>query len=416
MSTRRYVLAVVAASVATSLTAATFAAAAEPAGSAAAALTQGKPSLQLRPRYEYVEQTGFADPAEALTMRTQLGYTSGAWRGISGMLQAEDVSTIGVERFNSTTNGKTQFPVVADPSSTEINQAYVRYAGMPWLDAKYGRQVIAYDNHRFIGDVGWRQNQQTFDALALALKPLTALTVNYAHVTNVNRIFGERHATLSDFRMDSDLVNASWKTGIGTAVAYAYMLEFIGAPAASNQTRGLRLDGALPVGAAKLLYTAERAQQGDYADAPATVDADYTLGALGLDIAGVQIKANYELLSGNGVYALQTPLATLHAFNGWADRFLITPADGLEDMFLSAGAALAGFNVVAQYHRYQSDHLAYRYGDEWGVSIARKLGGHITALVKYADYRGAEGATLSARNPALAQDMQKAWLQLDFQY
>lgn len=386
------------------------------APSLVAALTQGKASVQLRPRYEYVEQTGFADPAEALTLRTQLGYTTGAWHGLNAMLQMEDVSTLGVERFNSTTNGKTQFPVVADPSSTEVNQAYLRYAGMPWLDGKYGRQVIAYDNHRFIGDVGWRQNQQTYDALALTLKPLTALAINYAHVTNANRIFGERHATQSDFRMDSDLVNVGWKTGIGTAVAYAYLLEFVAAPAASNQTLGLRFDGARAFAANKLLYTAEYAEQSDYADAPTTVDANYTLGALGFEIAGVQLKANYELLSGNGTYALQTPLATLHAFNGWADRFLTTPADGLEDMFLSAGAALAGFNVVAQFHRYQSDNLDYRYGDEWGVSIARKLGANLTALVKYADYRGADGATLTARNPALAQDVQKGWLQVDFQY
>lgn len=398
---------------------ATPAVAAEPvAATAPAALTQGKVSLQLRPRYEYVEQTGFADPAEAATLRTQLGYTSGAWRGLSAVLQMEDVSTVGVERFNSTTNGKTQFPIVADPSATEVNQAYVRYAGLPWLDLKYGRQVIAYDNHRFIGDVGWRQNQQTYDALAVVFKPLTALVVNYAHVSNVNRIFGERHPTQSDFRMDSDLLNMSFKTGVGTAVAYGYLLEFAALPAASSQTLGLRFDGASTVGGAatKVLYTAEHAQQGDYAEAPASVDADYTFGALGFDIAGVQLKANYELLSGNGIYSFQTPLATLHAFNGWADRFLTTPADGLEDLFLTAGTALSGFNLGVQYHQYKSDNLGYRYGDEWGVSVARKLTGNITALLKYADYRGADGATLTARNPALAQDVQKVWLQADFQY
>lgn len=392
--------------------------AADPVPAVPTALAQGKVSLQLRPRFEYVDQTGFADPAEALTMRTQLGYTSGAWKGVSAMLQMEDVSTLGVERFNSTVNGKTQFPIVADPSSTEINQAYLRYTGLAWLDLKYGRQVIAYDNHRFIGDVGWRQNQQTYDALALTLKPWTPLAINYAHVTNTNRIFGERHPTQSDFRMDSDLLNASVKTGFGTATAYGYLLEFIALPAASNQTLGVRFDGGRAVGgaASKVLYTAEYAQQSDYADAPASIDADYAFGSLGFDISGIQLKANYELLAGNGVYGFQTPLATLHAFNGWADRFLTTPADGLEDLFLTVGTALAGFNLAAQYHQYKSDNLGYRYGDELDISVARKLTGNLTALLKYADYRGDEGATLAARNAALAQDVQKFWLQADFQY
>lgn len=386
--------------------------AADPVPAAPTALAQGKVSLQLRPRFEYVEQTGFADPAEALTTRTQLGYTSGAWRGMSAMLQMEDVSTLGIERFNSTVNGKAQFPIVADPSSTEVNQAYVRYAGLPWLNLKYGRQVVAYDNQRFIGDVGWRQNQQTYDALALTLKPWTPLAIDYAHVTNVNRIFGERHPTQSDFRMDSDLLNASVKTGVGTAVAYGYLLEFAALPAASSKTLGLRFDGA----AKKVFYTAEYAQQSDYADAPASVDADYAFGSLGFDVGGIQLKANYELLGGNGIYGFQTPLATLHAFNGWADRFLTTPADGLEDVFVTAGTALAGFNLAAQYHRYKSDNLGYRYGDEVGVSVARKLTGNLTALLKYADYRGADGAVLAARNAVLAQDVQKVWLQADFQY
>jgi hypothetical protein len=33
------------------------------------------------------------------------------------------------------------------------------------------------DNHRFIGDVGWRQNMQTFDEASAVLKPLKDLEV-----------------------------------------------------------------------------------------------------------------------------------------------------------------------------------------------------------------------------------------------
>lgn len=380
------------------------------------ALAQGKVSLQLRPRFEWVDQAGFAQAAEAPTLRTQLGYTTAPFAGFNAMLQFEDVRNLGGERFNSTVNGRTQYPVVADPEATEVNQAWLRYAGMPWVEAKFGRQVLTYDNHRFIGDVGWRQNQQTYDGLSAVVKPLEALAIHYAHLTNANRVFSERHPTLSDYRMASDLLNVAYKTPFGSAVGYGYFLEFTALPAASHRDLGARFDGGAPAGPVKLLYTAEYAEQIDYAEAPATVDADYLFGSAGVEVAGVQLRANYERLSGNGVYAFQTPLATLHAFNGWADKFLITPADGLQDTFLSLGATLAGFNLAARYHVFASDHLGYDYGSEIDAMVARKLAPSLTVMLKYADYAGDDNATVLARNPALAADVRKAWLQADYQF
>ena len=45
-------------------------------------------------------------------------------------------------------------------------------------------------------------------------------------------------------------------------------------------------------------------------------------------LGALEFKLGYEELGSNaGLYGLQTPLATLHAFNGWADKFLVTPVD-----------------------------------------------------------------------------------------
>ena len=156
------------------------------------ALTGGKTSLQMRYRYELVEQENISRSASASTLRTQLGYMTGDYHGFGAFLQFEDVRVIGDEHYNSTVNGLTQYPVVVDPESTEVNQAYLSYKGLPGTLFKYGRQVITYDNHRFIGDVGWRQNQQTFDAFSVANTSLPGTTISYAHVVNANRIFGER--------------------------------------------------------------------------------------------------------------------------------------------------------------------------------------------------------------------------------
>ena len=41
-----------------------------------------------------------------------------------------------------------------------------------------------------------------------------------------------------------------------------------------------------------------------------------------------------EILANDKETSFATPLATLHKFNGFADQFLATPSQGLEDKFL----------------------------------------------------------------------------------
>lgn len=401
---------------------AALAPAAQAAETLTEAVTGGKTSLQLRYRYEWVEQEGNPQKAGASTLRTQLGYTTGDYHGIGAFLQFEDVRVIGNERYNSSVNGLTQYPTVVDPESTEVNQAYLSYKGIPKTQFKYGRQVITYDNHRFIGDVGWRQNQQTFDAFSMANTSLPDTTISYAHAFNANRIFGEQHPTLSDVKFKGDWLNVAYKgLSFGSFTGYAYFIDFdLGQPfpiTASNKTLGLRFDGGVKLGAPKLLYTAEYAKQSDYADGAASVNADYFNAMLGLDIVGVQVKLNYEALSGDGVYALQTPFATLHAFNGWADKFLVTPADGLIDSFISVGGRIASVNLLGVYHFYNSDNLGYEYGQETNLVVSWKANKNLTLLTKYANYQGDKNATNLTRNGgAPAVDLSKAWLQAEVQF
>lgn len=384
------------------------------------ALTGGKTTLQIRYRYEWVEQENIAASAGASTMRTQLGYATGDYHGVGAFLQFEDVRVIGDEHYNSTINGLTLYPVVADPESTEVNQAYVGYRGIPGTMFKLGRQFLAYDNHRFIGDVGWRQNQQTYDGFTAVNGSLPGTTISYAHVVNVNRVFGER-STQGDAEIKGDWLNIGYKgLSFGSIGAYAYLIEHEPnqpfAVAASSKTFGLRFDGGVKLGAPKLLYTAEFAKQSDYADAASTVDAGYYFGMLGLDVLGIQVKLNYEKLGGDGVYALQTPFATLHAFNGWADKFLATPADGLVDKFVSVGGRIASVALLGVYHYYDSDNLGYEYGQEANVLAAWKVNKYLTLIGKYAAFQGGKSTINVTRNAAVSQDLSKAWLQAEVKF
>ncbi len=374
------------------------------------AFAGGTPNLDLRLRYENVEQDNALEEATAYTVRTRLGYTTGKWNNFDLQVELEDVHALGDEDYNScpgalsdSCNRKTQFSVIGDPADTELNQFWLRYSGIPGTVLKYGRQRLALDNHRFIGTVGWRQNEQTFDAASIVNTSLPKTTITYAYLNDVNGIF------FNDFRMGSHLLNVGFAASPKfNLTGYGYLLDFeLDVPARRDtQTLGLRATGAVPFSAVQFLYTLEYADQGDYKDSPSTVDASYALVELGAGSKYLTGKLGYEVLGGDGVFGFQTPLATLHAFQGWADLFLNTPATGVQDAYLSLGGPLAGFNWLAVYHQFSPDTSGDDYGDEIDLQVARPINDNFSVLLKYADYSA----------DAFAVDTKKLWVQAEYKF
>ncbi len=346
------------------------------------ALKGGTPLLNMRLRYEEVDSEAAVEDAQALTLRTRLGYQSGKLHGFDVMGEFEDTRIVGkVDNFAPHLNG---YPVIADPEVTELNRAAIRYSGSNALEglvATYGRQRIIYDNARFVGNVGWRQDEQTFDGAKVDYG-VGDVTVSAAYLTQVNGITPKFDANVS-----STLLNASWAAAPGgTLTAYGYLLETDNVPDSDNDTYGLRYAGAFDLDAVKLLLTLEGAQQEVEAG-----DTDYVFAEVGAQVAGVTVKLAQEVLgSDDGVVAFQTPLATKHAFNGWADQFLGTPADGLEDTFVTVSGKLAGFKLAAVYHDFQSNEGSTDYGTETDLLVARPIGKHYVVGLKYADYSADE--------------------------
>jgi hypothetical protein len=344
------------------------------------ALAEGTGSASLRYRYEVVDQENMTEDAEASTVRTRVGYKTGEVYGLTGYIEFEDVRVVGSERFNSTANGLTQYPVVVDVESTELNQGFLTYKAGAETTVVAGRQRIILDNARFVGNVGWRQNEQTFDALMISNKSLPDTEVKFAYLGNVNNI----RALNADVK--GTLLNVSYSgLSAGKLTGYGYMLDYENSTN-DTQTLGVRFSGAQKAGDVKVLYTAEFATQSDYADAPATVDADYALLEAGVVAAGVTAKVGYEVLGGDGVYGFSTPLATGHAFNGWADKFLGTPVTGLQDTYVSVMGKVAGVKLLGVYHTYSADEGSADYGSEINLLAAKKLSKHYSVGVKYASY------------------------------
>ncbi|OGS91132.1 MAG: hypothetical protein A2Z95_04845 [Gallionellales bacterium GWA2_60_18] len=395
------------------------------------ALTGGKASVNLQLRYEGVDQVGKLD-ADATTVRARLGYETATFNGFGAMLEAEHVTALG-DSYDSKANGKTQFAAVVDPESTEINQAYLSYGGLPDTVVKWGRQRLILDNARFVGNVGWRQNEQTFDAFTVVNKSLPDTVITAGYITNANRIFSDdavatTGAAAGNHKMGSTILNASYKGwSLASITGYAYLLDYDTATAFTantTDTYGIRLNGSAPMGGNKLLYTAEYARQSDGSNNTVDFKTNYMLLEGGIDVTGVAVfKLGYEVLGSDtgaitkatGAAAankpFSTPLATLHAFNGWADMFLVTPTNGLKDTYVSANTKLAGFNLGAVYHDYAADTGATTdLGNELNLVATYAFDKNYTVGLKYADYSA--GDLLPATYP----DTKKTWLWGEFKF
>ncbi len=362
---------------------------------------KGDAGLDFRYRLESVDQGGFSKNATASTLLTKLWYKTANLNGFSGYLEATNTTVVGKETYNNTVNGNTTRPVVADPDTTEFNQAYLQYAG-DWGAVKAGRQGVNLDNQRFIGTVGFRQNDQTYDAAAVILKPIEGMTALYGYVWNVNRIFGQDHP-FGDLDTNTHLFNVGYKGfGPGQLTAYGYFIDLNDAPVfgLSSRTLGVRYAGKADVtSSAKIGYEIEYASQSDYKDNPADYSADYWHAGLSVASGGFTAAAGYELLGSDNGISFKTPLATLHKFNGWADKFLGTPGNGLQDYYGSLAykvpgeSALGGLLLKAVYHDFKSDIGDVKYGSEWDFLISKKLNKNFTASVKAAFYNADTHAT-----------------------
>jgi hypothetical protein len=364
------------------------------------------PILAARLRYEAVDQDNIAAGADALTLRVRAGIELKA-SGFFVTAEAEATGPI-VNDYNDTLpgNGVEPFPIVADPGNVELNRLQVGYM-KNGTGFTLGRQRIILDNARFVGNVGWRQNEQTYDAVRGQAK-FGQFTFDATYSIAQRTVFGNDSPN-EHFDGDFAFLNGGIDTKYVDAKAFAYLLDYDTRLAFSSQSYGVLVTGELPIeGFGKLTGMASYATQDDMGDNPVAYDADYINAQLGLAFSGFTLTAGYEELgSDNGRAAFQTPLATLHAFNGWADLFLTTPARGLRDYYGGVSktfkvAALPGLKFDLIYHEFDSDFGGIEYGSEWDTSLGFKVG-IFNIMAKYANYDAS----------GFAVDTEKFWLQAE---
>lgn len=396
---------------------------AEDSGSFLTALEQTKPLVDIRLRYEEVEQTGIADNAHAETLRARLGAETGKFLGTS--LLAEGEAMIRLDRDYRPDNAVatyTQYPVVADPENYGLNRLSVTNTSLPQTAITVGRQRILLDDQRFVGDSPWRQNEVTFDAARLVNRSLANLTIDLTFLNKVHRPYGA-DSPQGTYKGDSYLANVAYQWSFGKLTAFAYLLDFdpiaglsgaLDPRRGSTSTYGGRFAGAWPVSRVKFGYVASYASQRPRGDNPLKFSNDYFLGELNVTFAGVKLAAGEEIMQGNGTVGFATPLATLHFFEGWVDKFLTTPANGIKDPYGSlswTGAHLLGLDTLSTtviYRSFSAERVDTNYGSEWDFALSGKWH-HYAALLQYANYTAA-----SATPIAIARNTGKFWAQLEY--
>lgn len=393
-----------------------------------AALSAGKTALEFRYRFDHVEDEARARDANASTLRTRLNYTSGAWNDLTGFVEMDNVSRIGDDRYNDNRNGKTLYATVPDPDGTDLNQAYLRYAGAGKAAVTLGRQRVGFDNHRIIGFTPGRQNEQTLDGLLVEYKGVDKLTANLGYMTRVNTSSGPDSGTPPaqpphERDLNMPMLHVRYDASSKIALTgYHFAMDFerdaFNSQGSSQQTTGLRVTGKLPVSEKiNVEYVTEAAQQSEHAGQPVSYDAGYWHGDLKLNLGSFYFGVGHETMKSDNGMRFITPLATLK-FHGLAEKFWQTPAGGIQDSWVSVGGTLAGWRLMAKHHwlEQETDVEAdgSHFGQETNFTAFRALGKNYQLLFVHALFDVKEGAygNLAFGPVARFDDTQKTYLAL----
>ena len=374
------------------------------------------PIIDARIRYEGIDQPTV--DADALTIRLRSGAElKHAPSHLSVLVEVEGLLAIS-KQYNAfpfplpgNPQRRPQFANVPDAESIDLNRAQIMYKTKSFA-LTVGRQRINLDDQRFVGSVSWRQNEQTFDAVR-AEAALGPVSLDGTYAIKQNTIFGSEAEPRRAIDGDFVFLGASSKLGLITVKAFSYLIDYDEdfAFGNSSQTYGARASGTIPLSkAVKLILLASYARQANLGQNPVSYAADYVLGEAGLGYKGFTLTGGYSKMGADKTAgkAFQTPLATLHKFNGWADLFLNTPGTGLEAKYVTlakvfpAVKALPGLNANVTYYDFRSDIGSTRFGTEWDASLGFKTG-KVAWLAKYANYQ--------ARN--FGADRRVMWFQAD---
>jgi hypothetical protein len=383
------------------------------------AITDGRLSLELRPRYADIADDGLNDRGHAWTMRSIVGWQTATFDDFRALVEGIHTDVVDAYHISTTAAqyGASPYPFLPDPRSTDTNRVYLDYLGLPDTRVRLGKQPIRLDNERFFSDVDFRQTPMLFNGLTVTNNSLPGTEVYAALLNRIRTVF----ATQARTRIW--LLRIAYTPAADQSVAvYGYGLN---QPQDGNDTWlndnshqvfGLRAEGTVPTRFGfSGLYTAEAAHQRHYAGGDPLIEADYWRlggGFVCARLANFAVRVDREVkTSNNGQYGFQTPYENTYAFNGWALQFTVTPPTGLRDTWLSVRSQPGRVTLVAEAHHYAATYGGSDYGNELDLRAAYALTNSLTLKLQHARFHGGDpGGWVEF------YDVTKTWLSLTYDY
>lgn len=351
-------------------------------------------SLDVRTRYQNTTQSERPD-GEALTSRFQLAGEIDLTQDTIFLAEVEGNIAL-VDNFNDGTRNGTGLPFIPDPDGFEMNRLAIVSEAIDGVRVTAGRQRIALDDWRFIGAFPFRQNDQTFDAIRFETSSLGPGTLDVGYIGRVLRPLGDDNPG-GRFTGDSIFANYNLATPLGRLTAYHYRLDIETGPQGpnrhifSNRVTGGRLFGRRHWQDFGLVWDFAYARQVDHEDNPNDFETDYWLAELTLEPGSSGVTLRAETLGSGDNQGFQTPLGSLHRFQGLSDQFLRTPDTGVRDVSLLARHDFSrvgifdSVRVFARHHWFRADANTAKFGTEWNTSISGQYKDVVLSL-EYADY------------------------------
>jgi hypothetical protein len=375
------------------------------------ALAAGRFSLELRPRYNHIEESDKPETTRGGTVRAVAGYRSAPFQGLRVVVEGIHTDTF-AKNFNDdpTQSAASEYPLLPDPRYTGVNQAYLDASGDAFA-VRAGRQVVRLDNQRWVSDNDFRQIPQLFDGVSTRYAAAPGVELAAAYFGRVRTTSGD----LDDLRLT--LVHAAWNPLAGHALA-AYGVfhaqaqngAFTGFSDNSYRVAGARGEGAIPIGGIlQALYTLDVAQQRPYAGGDERIRASYWRAGAGAGSDAWTLRYDEERKGSNGgQYGLQMPLTDFYGFNGWTLHFFNTPRQGLRDRWLTGRYSVGDFTFYAEGHRFRSDFGNIDFGREVDTGVTYAWGDHLVARLQHARYDPGSGTPDAS--------IRKTWLTLSLAY
>jgi Alginate export len=381
-------------------------------------LTNGRLLLDLRPRYNFIEETNKREAADAWTARVLLGWQTAPLFDTRLTAQWIVADHIGNKRFNDEPARipNSPYPLLPDPRHHGVNQLFADYTGISDTRVKLGRQLVRMGNQRFVSDNDFRQIPQVFDGVTLANTALPNSEIQVGEYRRVRTTLGRTNA------LRLHLLHAAWNSlpeQVLAAYAIGHDQAATGAQTGfannANRVVGIRSEGSIAIDeSSRLLYHAEFAQQKRFRGGDARIDADYWRVGAGWTTPRLSVRIDHENKGSNGGrYAFQTPLTDFYAFNGLALQYTSTPAQGLRDTWITLRTQIARLDLFTEIHRFRADvpggGVGRDLGREWDLTLSYPLMANLSARLQLARFRAGAGARVQ-------NDVDKTWLALNYSY